>query len=126
MPKKYTKKRTSIGIEEDEISKINRFLRPKEKLSDFGRMAIINELDHREREKIAYLTSTDQFHKIENMKKDIEDLRNDVDGLDSELNEWKDVAIEMEAKFFDFAQQVAHYIDTKKPKDFKFPRRTKK
>jgi len=85
MPKKYDKK-TSIGIEEDELDKINKVLMPNETLAKFGRLAILNQVIHREDEKIVLMTSTDQYHKMKNMEKDVDTLRLDIDILNEKLN----------------------------------------
>jgi len=86
MPKKYKIKPTSIGIKKEEIAQINKLFYPKEKLSDFGKQAIINEIKYREKRKLAELTSSQQYHKIKNMEQDIEDLKKKTDFLNSDLN----------------------------------------
>jgi len=109
MPKKYGK-RTSIEIKEDQLKEIEKYLKPGEKLSDFGREAILNILWDRERSKLAEFSGSEMYHKIENQKKDIEDLRHDVDHLNSELNEWRDVAIDMAKKTRDAADKTTKYV----------------
>ena len=81
MPKSYTKKRkgkrTSIAIDPLLTNRIDKILKNKEKLAEFAREAISEKLWDREREAITSLSSTEQFHKIETMKKDIEELKKD-------------------------------------------------
>jgi len=89
MPKRYKIKDTSIGIKKEEIAQINKLFYPKEKLSDFGKQAIINEIKYREERKLAELTSSQQYHKIKNMEQDIEDLKKKTDFLNSDLNYFK-------------------------------------
>jgi len=88
MRKKYGG-RSSIEIKEDEISKINKLFYPKEKLSDFGKQAILTEIKLREEKKLAELTSSEQYHKMKNMEQDIEDLKKKTDFLNSDLNYFK-------------------------------------
>ena len=89
MPNKYKIKDTSIGIKKEEIAQINKLLYPGEKLSKFGQVAIVNELEYREERKLAELTSSQQYHKIKNMEQDIEDLKKKTDFLNSDLNYFK-------------------------------------
>lgn len=89
MTKKYAKKRTSIGIEEDQMEKIIKVLMPNESLATFGRNALVNAISDRERSRLALLSDTEQFHKIEVMKKDIEGLKWRHDFLEGELNRFK-------------------------------------
>jgi len=81
MPKSYTKKRkgerTSIAIDPRLTNRIDKLLKNKETLAEFSREAINQKLWDRESEKLAALTDSEQFHKIENMKKDIEELKKD-------------------------------------------------
>ena len=100
MRKKYGG-RSSIEIKEDEISKINKLFYPQEKLSDFGKQAILAEIKLREERNLAELTSSQQYHKIKSMEQDIEDLKKKTDFLSSDLNqtsdemkEWRKVAID--------------------------------
>jgi len=75
VPKKYAKKRTSIGIEEDQMEKIIKVLLPNESLATFGRNALVNAISDRDRSRLALLSDTEQYHKIEVMKEDIKELR---------------------------------------------------
>ena len=99
MPKSYTKKRkgerTSIAIDPNLTDRIDKILKNKEKLSEFAREAISAKIWDREREAITSLTSTQQFHKIESMKKDIDELKKGLDFVSYDLNQWKDVALQM-------------------------------
>jgi len=95
VPKSYTKKRkgerTSIAIDPLLTKRINKILKNREKLAEFAREAISEKLWDREREVITSLSATEQFHKIETMKKDIEELKWDLDHLGSKLNGFKDM-----------------------------------
>ena len=90
MPKSYTKKRkgerTSIAIDPLLTNRIDKILKNREKLAEFAREAINEKLWDREREAITSLSATEQFHKIETMKKDIEELKWEVDHLYSKGN----------------------------------------
>jgi len=93
VPKSYTKKRkgerTSIAIDPLLTNRIDKVLKTKEKLAEFARLAINEKLWDREREAITKLTTTEQYHKIEAMKEDIDVLKWRHDFLESELNRYK-------------------------------------
>jgi len=88
--KKKNRERTSIAIDPLLTKRIDKILKNKEKLAEFAREAINLKLWDRERESITSLTSTEQFHKIESMKKDIDSLKWNVDHINSKLNDYKD------------------------------------
>jgi len=94
VPKSYTKKRkgerTSIAIDPLLTKRIDKILKNKEKLAEFAREAINLKLWDRERESITSLTATEQFHKIESMKKDIDSLKWTVDHINSELSGYRE------------------------------------
>ena len=107
VPKKYAKKRTSIGIEEDQMEKIIKVLMPNESLATFGKNALVNAISDRDRSRLALLSDTEQFHKIETMKKDIEELKWRDDYLEGELNHFK-----KEAKnYYDFGSSAIDLIN---------------
>ena len=76
MRKKYETPKSSIGVTPSDRKRIKKILKPKEKLSDFGREAIDKMLWFRENE---VLTQSDQFHRIENLKKDVDQLKRNLD-----------------------------------------------
>jgi len=88
--KKKNRERTSIAIDPLLTKRIDKILKNKEKLAEFAREAINLKLWDRERESITSLTATEQFHKIESMKKDIESLKWNVDHMNSELNGYRE------------------------------------
>jgi len=118
MPKKYAKKRSSIGIKKDDIAKINKVLYPNEKLSKFGNQAIDNEIKLREDKKLAELNASEQYHKIKTMENDIEDLKKKTDFLNSDLNkandeihEWGKVAIEIQESMKSFSMKTKKEVE---------------
>jgi len=103
MPKKYKIKDTVIGVKARDMKHIIKILRPGETLAQFGRDAIVNTYSQRERERVAEMTSTNQFYKIMNLNKDVGQLKRKIDDLEYDVNEatsemtgWKKLSKEMQ------------------------------
>jgi len=111
MPKKYKIKDTTIGIKARDIEHINNVLLNGETLAKFGRDAIINTYAKREAEKIAYLSQSDQFHKIKNLEKDVRVLMRRLDHTEYDVNKSKKKYQDMEDRFGAFASVVDERLD---------------